>query len=198
MSTTDEREAWRPADIAAVRAQRAPGGLYRVWLWPDRPPLVLDLGALVERICDQQIGNPLLRALERLERLRAAEAAAPDAAAPDAAPDAAPPAADAPAPAPGWVATVRRTQAVIAQEDQILATLLVAPPYCPLDRLPRGRRPADALCYWDFTPEQRQLLFNVAFAGPEALAGFRCEPAGPAPVPDGPGVRPAAERVPAG
>lgn len=180
-------QAWSDADIEACHDATGRLGLQWLQIIPDKPPICLDLTGIAQLVMDGKVGNAILT---RMAELAAVEDAEVDREEADAEAD---PGAGSPPDARFW----ERAQEVQAWQDDVLAAVVVYPPYCRKADLPLTGRPPGALCWHNFTQEQR--LQIVAWAmnppGAAALASFRGEPAGAGPPPDGDDLRQGAERL---
>jgi hypothetical protein len=63
--------------------------------------------------------------------------------------------------------------AIRGVNDKVLAAILIAPKYCPKERLVNGRPPPGQLWWGSFTDTQRRQLVDFWHSGVEALKPFR-------------------------
>jgi hypothetical protein len=181
---------WAAADFDALDQQRDVEGrlgVQYVRLIASKPPIGVDLSGVANAILAGHLDNDHL-----LAKVMAIPEG-PPADATTSAPAAPPPAAEeAPNPVQALWDTTRK---VLAWQDAVLAAFIVDPPYCPIDKLPRGGRPKGQLCWQDFSAEERREAIALIYAPAERLASFRDEPAGAVAGADGGEVGAPAERV---
>jgi hypothetical protein len=180
---------WSADDFDQLEQARAAGGRLGVQYLPliaGKPPIGVDLSGVANAILAGHLDN---------DHLLAKVMAIPEGPPADAAAETA-------APVPPANAGVHPTQAlwdatrkVLAWQDAVLAAFIVDPPYCPIDRLPRGGRPAGHLCWQDFSPDERREAIALIYAPAEKLASFRDRESGAVAGGDVPDVREGAERL---
>jgi hypothetical protein len=142
---------WSAADFTDLEALNEP---VLVDIFEGRkPPVLVDPRGYEQFVFLGDMGNPLIaeavavHQAEQREIQRAPEAA--------------------------WV---DRAVEIRAVNDKILAAILVAPRYCPRERLVNGRPPAGQLWWGSFNDTQRRLLVDFWHSGIEALKSVRAAP----------------------
>ena len=126
-----------------------------------KPPVLIDPRGYEQFVFLGDMGNPLIAEAVAVHQAEQREIQrAPDAA---------------------WV---DRAVEIRAVNDKILAAILVAPKYCPRERLQHGRPPAGQLWWGSFNDTQRRLLVDFWHSGIEALKSVRA-----AAGPDEPAIR---------
>lgn len=176
---------WNQSDLDALRKSRGRGGIQYVELIPGMPEIGIDLSGVDELLLCNKIGNPLLaRAFDIYDKTEAEKRAQLQKAVDDGDEDAQTEldAMDAEAAAkktdlspvvPYEVKFWEDARQKTLWQDDILASIIIDPPWCRMDDLPPGGTPEGKLCIFDLTPEQRRLACDMAFSGVSALESFR-------------------------
>lgn len=166
--------SWDATAFTALRAAR--GGPQLVPLVAGQPDVLVDVSGIADLMARGRIGNPLLQAVLASQEQMVAEREAGT------------------APLAGSDAFWERHRKTLEWQDELLAAIVLDPPWCRMDALPAdGTRPPHQLCIYDLTPEERRAGADLVFLGVDGLASFRAERRSPVVGPDGGDVPPTAE-----